>query len=148
MAKSKTAGRKRSRKKKPERLEGSNLSCTVGVRLTEAEHEQLKAEAAGCHKSKAAILRAVWRGKPLALAPARLPARLMNPWEQQSYFAWVDVGNGLNKFLSQTPREQAVWGEASALLDEIKEALAQFRAFVAREEIEENYDDFDKPFTV
>lgn len=147
MAKSDAPGRKRGRKKQPERPAGTNKEHTLGVRLTQADFEQLKAEADSCNMFMSEYLRAVWRGTPLAPVTPRLPARLMNEWEQQAYYAWVGVGNGLQQFLKRRLGEQVVRGQAEAMLDEIKEALAQFRAFVAREEIEENYDDLYKEFT-
>ena len=141
MAKKDSAKRKRPRKRQPKKEDTTKLKRTVGVRLTEAEHTKLAQDAAGNNKSKAEVLRAAWRGKPLPPGAPRLPARLMNEWEQLPYHEWTGVGNGLLQFLRLTHVQQTDRGRASEMLDEIKDALERFRAFIAREEIELNDDD-------
>lgn len=92
---------------------------TVSVRLTEAEHRELTAEAASYRKSRGEVLRAVWAGTPDAARPPR--PRTVEEVAQLRQL--VGMAANLNQLTKQLHAGQAVSEGARHVLGQLYRLL-------------------------
>lgn len=120
-------GRKRPRRRKPERNKLDNRTHLTGVRLSSAEHAQLVAEAVTAGKTKAEVLRAGWLKMSTGARPVVQPARVMNEQGRLLYREWVGIANNLNQLTRIAHLEFGVQAKIQEALTQLEPALAAFR---------------------